>query len=62
MKSLPISFLPTEAGEYNIEIEGVLTMLPMFLKFDGVHWLGLEHIIRTYAFGDVKKVTYYPNE
>lgn len=29
---------PTVAGAYNIEVEGLRSLLPLFLTFDGTEW------------------------
>ena len=29
---------PTEAGTYNVSIKGVMTVAPIFWKFDGKKW------------------------
>ncbi len=33
-----IDNLPSTAGKYNITIEGVFTLLPIFMEFDGKEW------------------------
>jgi hypothetical protein len=29
---------PEEAGRYNVEINGVMSFLPIFWEFDGTNW------------------------
>jgi hypothetical protein len=49
---------PINAGQYNVQIEGVRTIAPLFLKFDGENWVGLEEIANL-GGGDINKVSYY---
>lgn len=49
---------PAQQGEYNISIQNVYTFLPLFLKFDGENWIGLDEI-NILTHGDLSRVTYY---
>jgi hypothetical protein len=52
--------LPAEAAEYNVQVDGVSSLLPMFLTFDGQRWLGLEELER--GFGERRDVYWFPND
>jgi hypothetical protein len=54
-----INDLPKEAGKYNIEIEGVRTMMPIYLNFDGKNWTDLDEVKNTYCFSDHREIHYY---
>lgn len=49
---------PTKAGVYNVEIEGVRTFAPQFLKFDGENWVDLTSISDV-VLGDTSRISYY---
>lgn len=49
---------PSEPGKYNIEIEGVRTMLPLFAKFDGKNWVDLGSSVLLVG-NDMSKISYY---
>lgn len=49
---------PKVAGRYNISIENVKSLLPMFLNFDGENWTNLDEAL-AFSGGDLSKVTYW---
>ena len=53
-----ISEKPSVAGTYNLQIDGVFTMLPLFLEFDGTDWINVKSVV-SLAFGDEQKIFYY---
>ena len=50
--------LPSQAGEYNVAVDGVRTLLPLFLYFDGSRWHGLAEMERRYH----STVRWFPND
>lgn len=54
----PISENPSEPGTYNIQLEGVRTIAPMFAKFDGKNWVDLSEAA-SFVDNDMSKISYY---
>lgn len=57
----PITDKPSQPGSYNIQIEGVMTFLPIFMEFDGNDWVDIESTLKSYFCDDLSKVVYYDN-
>jgi hypothetical protein len=55
-----ISDKPNTAGQYTVAIEGVRTIRPLTLNYDGENWVGLEEMTNL-ADGNISKISYYDN-
>lgn len=53
----PITDYPAQPGNYNVEIKGVKTLMPMFAKFDGEKWDLKE--AQLWSGGDLSRITYW---
>lgn len=53
-----ISEKPNNPGQYTIQIEGVKTIRPLTVNFDGDNWVGLS-VYSAMADGDMAKISYY---
>lgn len=55
----PITDKPAQPGSYNIQIDGIMTFLPIFMEFDGKDWVDLNSTLNTYLCDDLSRVVYY---
>jgi hypothetical protein len=56
-----IADLPAVAGDYNVIIKNIRTLVPLYLKFNGKEWVNLERVSKM-AGGDLSKISYYEQE